>query len=153
MVFWTLSVPCSAVSLGCLDVDYFYSYCLLLEVYIFFKLRIHVLYQFWKILSHISSRSPYLYSLSSLQLELQNAGLSPSLLSLLGSHFSSLYLPVLYLGHFPQIRFSNPLALLINLSAEVLISMTTCFSSRSSIGSFSDLRVFFCSVLFSHYEF
>lgn len=96
---------------------------------------------------------PFSFTLrSSLLLEYQNVGLSLHLLSLLGSHYSSLYLSVPYLGHRPQVHFSNPLALLINLSVEVLISMTTCFVSRTSIGSFSKMHFFFCSVLFVHYE-
>lgn len=46
---------------------------------------------------------------------------------------------MLHLGHLPRIHYSNPLALLINLSVEVLISVI-CFVSRSSIGSLSDLH-------------
>lgn len=103
------------------------------EVYIFLKLKSHVLYQFWKVPRHISSNISFP---SSFQFSPFGAPtcwtLSLQPLSLLSSNFSSLYLSRLYLGHFPPIHLSNPFILLINLSFEVLIPMTTCFISSSS---------------------
>lgn len=92
---------------------------------------------------------PVLHVLSFLLLKLQNVGDSFHSLSLLGSHVSSLYLSMLYLGDFPPIHFSNPLALLINLSVEVLISTTVCFIPRRSVGPSSDLRGLLFYFIFS----
>ena len=125
------------------------------EVYIFLKLKSHVLYQFWKVPRHISSNISFP---SSFQFSPFGAPtcwtLSLQPLSLLSSNFSSLYLSRLYLGHFPPIHLSNPFILLINLSFEVLIPMTTCFISSSSFFFFFKICLFpSCSVLFFHYKF
>lgn len=135
--------------------SYFYSHYLLLRGTHLPQTKDSCLLSVLKNSQPFLFKYPFSFTLRSfLLLEYQNVGLSLSLLSLLGSHYSSLYLSMPYLGHLPQVHFSNPLAPLINLSTEVLISMTTCFVSRSSVGSFSKMHVFFffCSVLFVHYE-
>lgn len=98
------------------------------EVYIFLKLKSHVLYQFWKVPRHISSNISFPSSFRFSPFGAPTCWtLSLQPLSLLSSNFSSLYLSRLYLGHFPPIHLSNPFILLINLSFEVLIPMTTWF--------------------------
>lgn len=105
--------PCTRCSFPstCLGGGVIFIHTCSSEVYLSFKRRIHVLYQFWKILSPISS----CFCPSFAQFSPTEASKCWRLVLLPLSHVSSLCLSMLYLGDILHIRFSNPLALLIGL--------------------------------------